>query len=51
MSLLGLEHKDVRIGAYNWLVVGLLAVTFIVTLKLVVSKVYIPGLTEAAHSV
>lgn len=37
-----------KITAYNWLVVGLMAITFIVTLKIITAKYPVPGLSEIA---
>lgn len=46
-----LDTKDVRIGAYNFVVIGLIAVLFIVLLKMITTKFPIPGVTEVVHSV
>lgn len=45
-----MEMKDVRIGLYNFVVIGIMALLFIVGLKLLTAKFPIPGLTEVAHS-
>lgn len=44
------DFKDVRIGLYNFVVIGLMALLFIVMLKAVTTKWPIPGLTEIAHA-
>ncbi|WID10855.1 hypothetical protein phiG2_12 [Lysinibacillus phage phiG2] len=49
--MFGIDAGDVRIGFYNWMVVGLMAILFIVVLKLLTTKFPIPGLTEVVHSV
>ena len=43
-----LDFKDVRIGLYNFLAVGLMALLFIVALKAVTAKWHVPGLSEIA---
>jgi len=42
------DFKDVRIGLYNWIVIGIMALLFIVALKAVTTKWHVPGLSEVA---
>ncbi len=44
------EFKDVRIGLYNFVIVGVMALVFIVVAKMLTSKFQIPGVTEVVHS-
>lgn len=45
-----LDVKDVKIGLYNFVVIGLMALLFIVLMKVVTSRWPIPGLTEVAQA-
>lgn len=44
------EMKDVRIGLYNFVVIGLMALLFIVLLKMLTTKFPIKGITELVHA-
>lgn len=45
------DAGDVRIGLYNFVIIGIIAVLFIVALKMLTTKFPIKGLTEVVHSV
>jgi len=40
------DPADVKPSVLNWVIVGLMAVTFIAFMKLATTKWYIPGLSE-----
>lgn len=42
---------NLRVGVYNWLVTGLMAITFIIVAKLVTARWHVPGVTEAVQMV
>lgn len=42
--------NDVKVGLYNFIVIGLMALLFIVCLKMVTSRFPVPGLTEVAQA-
>lgn len=42
---------NLKVGLYNWVVTGLMAITFIIVAKIVTQRYQIPGVTEAVHSV
>lgn len=42
---------DIKPSVFTWLVVGLMAVTFIILLKFVTTKWTIPGVSEIAAAV
>lgn len=44
------NFADVRIGLLNWFIVGLMALTFIVVMKMVTARFPIAGVTEVVHS-
>jgi hypothetical protein len=44
------NFSDVRIGLLNWIIVGLMAITFIVVAKMITAKFPIAGVTEVVHS-
>lgn len=44
------DFGDVRIGLYNFVIVGVMAILFIVLAKMLTSKFQIPGVTEVVHS-
>jgi hypothetical protein len=46
-----LDFADVKPSVISWLIVGLMAVTFIVLLKYAVQKFPVPGLSEVILSV
>lgn len=46
-----LDVKDVRVGLYNFLTVGVMAALFILLLKYATARFPVPGLTEAAHAI
>lgn len=46
-----LDVKDVKIGVYNFLAVGVMASLFIILAKVVTAKYPVPGLSEAVHSI
>lgn len=43
--------SNVRVGIYNWVTTGLMALTFILVAKLVTARYQIPGVTEAVQAV
>lgn len=45
-----LDVKDIRIGLYNFIVIGLMALLFIVLMKLVTAKFPIPGFSEVVQA-
>lgn len=45
------QPASVKIGLYNWLIVGVMASLFILLLKYITAKWNVPGLTEAAHAI
>lgn len=45
-----MDVKDVKVGLYNFAVVGMMALLFIVLLKMITSKYPVPGLTEVAQA-
>jgi hypothetical protein len=46
-----LEMADVKPSVLSWLVVGIMAITFIAFAKYAFTKYYIPGLSEVVQSV
>jgi hypothetical protein len=42
------DLKDVRVGLYNFIIIGIMALLFIVALKAITTKFPIPGLSEVA---
>jgi len=46
-----LDMSDVKPSVLSWLVVGLMAVTFIAFLKYATNRWYVPGLTEVVTAV
>jgi hypothetical protein len=44
------NFADVRVGLLNWVIVGIMALTFIVVMKMVTAKFPVPGVTEVVHS-
>jgi hypothetical protein len=44
------NFADVRVGLLNWVIVGLMAITFIVVAKMITAKYPIAGITEVVHS-
>jgi hypothetical protein len=44
------NFADVRVGLLNWVIVGLMAITFIVVAKMITAKFPIAGVTEVVHS-
>ena len=45
-----MDVKDVKVGLYNFAVVGIMALLFIVVMKMIVGKFPIPGLTEVVNA-
>jgi len=45
-----LDVSNLKVGFYNWIVVGIMALLFIVFLKMIVGKWPIPGVTEVANA-
>jgi hypothetical protein len=45
------EPASVKVGLYNFLIVGVMAMLFILLMKYVTAKYPIPGLTQAAQAV
>lgn len=45
-----LEMKDVRIGLYNFVVIGLMALIFIVVAKMVFNKWQVKGVTDLVNA-
>lgn len=45
------DAGDVRIGLYNFLIIGLMAILFIVMMKLLTAKFPIKGIAEVVHTV
>jgi hypothetical protein len=41
---------DVRVGLYNFVIIGIMALLFIVAMKMVTSRFPIPGVTEVVHA-
>lgn len=50
-KMFSVDAGDVRIGLYNWFIIGLMAVLFIVVMKLLTAKFPIKGLSEVIHTV
>ncbi len=46
-----LDMADVKPSVLSWIVVGLMAVTFIAVVKYATTKWYVPGLTEVVNAV
>jgi len=46
-----LNMADVKPSVLSWLVVGIMAVTFIAFLKFATNRWYVPGLTEVITAV
>lgn len=44
------DVKNPKVSLYSWLVIGLMALTFIVVGKVITAKWRIPGLTELFHA-
>lgn len=44
------DFKDVRIGLLNWFIVGIMALTFIVVMKMITTKFPIAGVKEVVHA-
>lgn len=44
------NFADVRIGVLNWVIVGLMALTFIVVAKIITAKYQIAGVTEVVQA-
>ena len=44
--MFSLDLADVKPSPLSWVVVGLMSVTFIVFMKYVTEKYYVPGLSE-----
>lgn len=49
--LFDLDMADVKPSVLSWIVVGLMAVTFIAVMKYAVNRWYIPGFTEVITAV
>lgn len=47
---MNLDFADVKPSVLSWLIVGLMAVTFIAFAKFVMAKYPIPGLSEVINS-
>jgi hypothetical protein len=45
------DAGDVRIGVYNFVIIGLMAMLFIVVLKLLTARFPVKGLAEVVHTV
>lgn len=45
-----IDAGDVRIGLYNFLIIGIMAMLFIVVMKMVTTRFPVRGLTEVVHS-
>lgn len=48
---LDLDFADVKPSVVSWVIVGLMAVTFIVVAKYIFTRWPVPGLTEVVQSV
>lgn len=46
-----IDFADIRPGLFNWMVGGLLAVTFIVFWKWALNRWRVPGFTELINSI
>lgn len=44
------DWADIKPTAVNWLIIGLCAATFFITLKYLVNRWPVPGLTEFANA-
>jgi hypothetical protein len=45
-----IDAGDVRIGLYNFFIIGIMALLFIVVAKMVTTKFPVRGITEVVHS-
>lgn len=43
--------SNLKVGVYNWVVTGLMAITFIIVAKVATARFPVPGLTEAVQAV
>lgn len=43
--------SNLKVGIYNWVVTGLMAITFIIVAKIVTERYRISGVTEAVQAV
>lgn len=48
---MNLDFADVKPSIISWFLVGIMAATFIVALKMIVNKYPVPGLTELINAV
>lgn len=48
---MNLDFADVKPSLFSWLIVGLMAVTFIVTAKYLVNRYPVGGLTDLINAV